>query len=142
LSTYRIHLKSIVNMKRIMYIVAFITFIFCSSTLSTLYFWIKKDVRCNIELAENKYQLHGEEALIAFLVDEDNSPYDRTHLAIWTLGKIRSKKALPILKTYYLNDPKGQFCKNRHHEKLCQYEIHKALVAIETGSILSYAQLK
>jgi len=111
-------------------------------SLSTIYFWIRQDVQYNIEIAERKYHIKGEKALLIFLEDEKNTPNDRTHIAIWTLGKIRSQKALPILKTYYLNDPKGQFCKNRHHEKLCQYEIHKAIVAIETVSILSYAQLK
>ena len=129
-------------MKQIMYIVAIITFIFCSFALATLYFWIKQDVHYNIELAENQYQLQGEEALIAFLVDENNSPYDRTHKAVWTLGKIRSNKALPILRKYYSDDPKGTTCKDKHDSMLCQYEIHKALVAIENGSVFSYAQFK
>lgn len=111
-------------------------------SMIALYFWIKRDVQHNINIAERNYNLKGEEALLLFLEDENNPPIDRTHIAIWTLGKIRSKKALPILKTYYTDDPKGLTCKNKHHEVLCQYEIHKALMAIENGSILSYTQFK
>ncbi len=129
-------------MRRFYSFAAIIIFSIFIILLSALYFWIRQDVQHNIEIAERIYNKKGEEALLLFLKDENNSPNDRTHVAIWTLGKIRSNKALPILLGYYLNDPEGQFCKNRHDEELCQYEIHKAIVAIETGSILSYAQLK
>lgn len=108
----------------------------------SLYFRIRSDVYQNIELAEHKYNTHGEDALINFLEDENNSNYDRTHLAIWTLGKIRSQKALPVLKKYNLNDPEGHSCKGMHREKLCQYEIHKAIQTIENGALLSFASLK
>jgi hypothetical protein len=117
-------------------------FLICIVILASLFFWIKQDVLNNIELAEQKYHAHGEEALISFLEDERNSYYDRTHLAVWTLGKIRSEKALPVLKRYYLNDPKGRSCKGMHHEKICQYELYKAIKAIENGTLLSYASLK
>ena len=129
-------------MKRFIFTALSIAFLICIVTLISLFFWIKEDVINNIELAERKYHAHGEEALISYLEDEANSYYDRTHLAIWTLGKIRSQKALPVLKKYYLNDPEGQSCKGLHREKLCQYELHKAIKAIEHGAFLSYATLR
>jgi len=38
---------------------------------------------------------------------------------------------LPLLKDHYKNDPKGKTYYGKHDEMLCQYEIHKAIVAIE-----------
>jgi len=69
--------------------------------------WIGKDCRENIEKAKSLYSGNAEEALIAYLQDARNSNYNRTHLAIWTLGQIRSEKALPLLKALYQNDPEG-----------------------------------
>lgn len=40
-------------------------------------------------------------------------------------------KALPILYSYYKNDPERNTCYERHHSALCQYIIHKANVNIE-----------
>jgi hypothetical protein len=67
------------------------------------------------------------------MLDSTNSPKKRTDVAIWTLGQIRSKKALPILKDLYKNDPEGKTCRDFHNSVLCQYEIHKAIVSIEVG---------
>jgi hypothetical protein len=109
---------------------------------SALYIWIGKDVKENIILAEEIYDLKGEDAVIAFLLDESNSIYDRTHKAIWTLGMIKSQKSLLILGGYYRNDPEGKTCYGQHAEKLCQYEIHKAIISIEKGGFLSYSRLR
>jgi hypothetical protein len=46
-------------------------------------------------------------AAAAYLLDEHNTMENRTHLAIWTLGQIRSEKALPVLKNLYRDDPDG-----------------------------------
>lgn len=108
----------------------------------TLYLWIKKDVKANVEIAQSKYGGAPEDALINFLQDESNSCYDRTHLATWTLGQIRSEKAYDILKRYYKNDPKGDTCYGNHEHMLCQYELYKAIQAIERRKPFSYASLK
>ena len=60
---------------------------------------------------------------------------------ILTLGQVRSQKALPFLMELYRDDPEGGSCYGRHEELLCQYEIHKAIEAIEKGSLFSYARL-
>ena len=108
----------------------------------SLHMWIGISVRQNIALAEKKYPGTPEEALISYLQDDTNTFRDRTHIAIWTLGQIRSARALPILEGYYQNDPKGGTCYGRHDSVLCQYELHKAIVKIKKGWILSYAYLK
>ncbi len=103
--------------------------------------WIRHDVKKNISIARDKYPGTAEDALISFLQDENNSFNDRTHLAIWTLGMLKSEKALPLLKSYYKNDPKGLTCHGRHGQMLCQYGLHKAIVQIESRGYYSTSDL-
>ncbi|MFZ2339384.1 MAG: HEAT repeat domain-containing protein [Bacteroidales bacterium] len=102
---------------------------------------IWSDVRKNISIAQQKYPGTTEEALISFLQDEKNSFNDRTHVAVWTLGMLKSEKALPILKSYYKDDPKGLTSKGHHNQMLCQYGLHKAIVRIEGRWMYSTAGL-
>jgi hypothetical protein len=103
--------------------------------------WIRHDVRENIAIARQKYPGNAEDALISFLQDNSNSYNDRTHVAVWTLGMLKSTKALPILKGYYKDDPKGLTCKGHHNQMLCQYGLHKAIVQIEGRWMYSTAGL-
>jgi hypothetical protein len=93
----------------------------------TVYFLVDADVRKNILIAREKYSGKAEDVLIAYLQDPANSPQDRTRVAVWTLGQLRSEKALPVLASYYKNDPEGRTCYGRHDFVLCQYELYKAL---------------
>jgi hypothetical protein len=103
---------------------------------------IKSDVKANIQLAQQKYAGTPEEALIAFLEDDSNSKVEQTHIAVWTLGQIESEKALSILQRYYKEDPEGETCYKNHHLVLFQYELYKAIQAIEKGNFFSFANLK
>ena len=98
-------------------------------------------VKKNIRSARERYPGSAGDALITYMLDETISPEKRTHEAIWTLGQIRSEKALPYLKALYKDDPEGETCYRRHEEVLCQYEIHKAIVTIEKGGLFSHARL-
>ena len=117
------------------------TFIFTIIGIAIVFFcfilamriWIGHDVKEHINIAKKQYSGIAEDALIAFLLDKSNSTYDRSQVAIWTLGQIRSKKALPVLYELYENDPKGKTCKGKHGSVLCQYEIHKAIECIENN---------
>jgi hypothetical protein len=91
------------------------------------------DVKKNITIAKESYPGTAEDALIAYLLDTKNSPQNRSSVAIWTLGQIHSKKALPILEELYKDDPEGKTCKGRHSYVLCQYEIYKALNAAKSN---------
>ena len=95
------------------------------------FFRIGHDIKERISIAQQQYPGTAEDALIAYLIDTTNSPHDRGDVAIWTLGQIHSKKALPILKGLYRNDPKGKTCHGKHDYMLCQYGIHTAIVTIE-----------
>ena len=69
------------------------------------------------------------EALIA-LVDCDNcSLEDRNH-AIWALGQLKDKRALPILYKYRTGKP----C--NHSQQICQYEISKSIRWTEGNSYM------
>ena len=107
-----------------------------------LYFWIGHEVRKNIKITQGQYPGAPENALISFLVDENNSASDRTQIAVWTLGQIRSEKALPLLYQYYYIDPDGTSCFGKHDSQLCQYEIQKAIASIEKRRFFSNARLK
>ena len=95
----------------------------------TIYICIDIGVKKNIKIAHERYSGKAEDALIAYLLDTTNTPQNRSGVAIWTLGQIQSKKAIPILEDLYKNDPKGKTCFGKHNSVLCQYEIYKALNA-------------
>ena len=127
-------------MKRILIFIGIgiLLILFCG--LFALNIWIGHDVKENIHIVKQQYPGLTEDALISFLLDENNSTYDRTHTAIWTLGRIRSEKVLPILYELYINDPEGKTCYGVHDSHLCQYEIHKAIVSIKKGWLFSHAR--
>ena len=98
-----------------------------------IYSWIDIDVKKNISTAKEQYSGKAEDALIAYLMDTTNSPQDRSSIAVWTLGQIKSEKALAELNELYKNDPEGITCKGKHDAVLCQYEIYKAMNAIKSN---------
>ena len=119
--------------KVLIIIVAGLVLLFAGFSVG-VYIWIDITVQKNIKIAKMKYPGEkAEDSLIAYLSDTTNSPQDRSHMAIWTLGQIHSEKALPVLKKFYKNDPEGKTCYGRHNSVLCQYEIYKALNAAESN---------
>lgn len=98
-----------------------------------IYLWGDFAIKKNITIAKSRYPGSAEDALIAYLLDTTNSPHDRSHLAINTLGQIESQKARPVLLKLYQNDPEGKTCYGKHNSVLCQYEIYKALHAREVN---------
>jgi hypothetical protein len=105
------------------------TLLFCFILVMRI--WIGQGIRERINIAKQQYSGIAEDALIAYLSDSTHSPRERSDVAVWTLGQIKSQKALPILKRLYKNDPEGKTC--HHNTELCQYEIHKAIVSIESN---------
>lgn len=129
-------------MKRIIITISSSIIVLILGVLLSLHLWIGGDVKDNIASVTQKYPGTTEEALIAYLLDENNSPTDRSHIAVWTMGQIQSQKALPVLRTYYKNDPEGKSCFEQHHTLLCQREIYKAIKAIEEKNLFAYSRLK
>ncbi len=117
--------------RQILKTISIVIVVIILGSVCILRFWMAQAVKANIAYAQKHYQGNAEDALTAFLQDENAPANDRTHKAIWTLGQIQSKKALPILYKYYKNDPEGKTCYGKHYSVLCQYEIFKAINAIE-----------
>jgi hypothetical protein len=120
-------------MKRILFITGVSITVILLFLFLALRIWCGHGVRERISIARQQYSGIAEDALIAYLQDSTHTPQQRSDVAIWTLGQIRSKKALPILQGLYKDDPLGTTCKGHHNTVLCQYEIHKAIVSIEHG---------
>ena len=115
-------------MKKFLIILFPAIIILFASVTAGIYFWIDYALKENIKIAKQKYPGgKAEDVLIAYLEDTTNSPEDRSHIAVWTLGQIQSEKGMSILMKYYKNDPEGKTCKDLHDSVLCQYEIYKAL---------------
>lgn len=129
-------------MKRIFIVSLPIIIVLNVGVFLSLHVWIREDVKENIILAKQKYPGNTEEALIAYLLDEGNSPIKRSHIAIWTLGQIQSQNALPVLNIFYKNDPEGKSCIGHHHEILCQRELHKAIITIKQKRLFAFSGLK
>jgi hypothetical protein len=122
-----------IDMKRKIIIICFVLAGLLAVTFIGVYVWIGVSVQKNISTAKEIYGGKAEDTLIAYLQDESNSFHDRSHVAIWTLGQIRSQKAIPLLEHLYMDDPEGKTCKGKHDSVLCQYEIHKALQACRSN---------
>ena len=129
-------------MKKTILIVAAALVLILAGGLAGIYLWNGSSIKQNITIAQDKYPGTSEEALISYLMDENNAATNRTHLAIWTLGQIRSEKALPVLNSYYHEDPEGNSCYGKHESMLCQYELHKAIQSIEKKYVFTHAGLK
>jgi uncharacterized protein YggU (UPF0235/DUF167 family) len=122
------------NSERISVIIGVsLTVIFCFIILMMPFFRIGHDIKEHISIAQQRYPnaATAEDALIAYLADTTNFPRDRGDIAIWTLGQIHSKKALPVLYKLYKNDPEGKTCHGKHDSVLCQYGINTAIETIE-----------
>lgn len=128
-------------MKRIFIIIGIILLVLVLMGISSLHVWMERSIKENIEIAKQQYTGTAEEALIAFLLDEKAETNDKTHIAIWTLGQIKSENALPVLKALYKDDSEGETCFGKHDTLICQYEIYKAIEAIEGKMLFSFAHL-
>jgi hypothetical protein len=69
------------------------------------------------------------EALMALVDCQDCKLEDRNH-AVWALGQLKDKRALPVLYKYRTGKP----C--NHSRQICQYEIGKAIRWTEGNSYM------
>jgi hypothetical protein len=96
----------------------------CFAFLFIVYLWVCFDIRSGVKKisAEATQQYPGDrvEALIAYVKSENRSLRQR-NLAVWALGQIGDKRALPVLNQFYTGGP----CD--HENYLCQGELQKAI---------------
>ena len=85
--------------------------------------YIDQSVQKNCAIAQQAHPHPGDDvaALIDFMNSDSHSLLERTHIGIWTLGRLSDPKALPALESVYT----GELC--NHDKFLCQYELAKAI---------------
>jgi hypothetical protein len=59
------------------------------------------------------------------VVECDSCSLRERDMAVWALGELRDRRALPVLKPHFTN------AKCNHATGLCQYELGKAIMKIE-----------
>jgi len=87
---------------------------------------IGQGVKERCKTAQERYDGDCVGALMARVDSEEESFGDRNE-AVWALGQLGDKRALPILRKYYT----GEECD--HEKYLCQYELEKAIKLSEGG---------
>lgn len=96
----------------------------CFAFLFIVFLWACFDIRSGVKniSAEAVQQYPGDrvEALIAYVKSDEHSLRKR-NLAVWALGQIGDKRALPVLTASYTGGP----CD--HGSRLCQGELQKAI---------------
>ncbi len=92
--------------------------------------WIGHDVKAQCKDATAKYGGNCVYALSALLDDENNSFRERNS-AIWALGELGDRKALPVLKKYYTGNIPEREPLNK---MISQYELKKAIALCEGGT--------
>ena len=97
------------------------------STYGAISWVIDSGVESLCEKATTQYPGDNVEALMAYVNSEHNSIRERNR-AVWALGQLGDRRALPALQEYYT----GQPC--QHDKYLCQHELRKAIRLCEGGT--------
>lgn len=91
--------------------------------------WIGQDVNKQCKIAQVRHQGDCIEVLMKYLQDDKND-FKSRNSAIWALGQLGDKRALPILEKYYTgNIPK----KESLDKGISQYELQKAIKLANGG---------
>ena len=111
--------------KRILRIVAILVMmcvLFGGTAIGAIFWHIHRSVCDYCAVAQQAYPHPGDDvtALIEFM-DSDAYPLRYRNLSVWTLGRLRDRRALPSLTAAYT----GSLCD--HEKTLCQYELEKAI---------------
>jgi len=94
---------------------------------------IRSSVKEISTMAVQEYSGERVEALITYVNSANHSLRERNR-AVWALGQIGDKRALPVLRGFYTGGP----CD--HNNGLCQHELQKAIKLCE-GSFNATAWL-
>lgn len=91
---------------------------------------IGNHVNNHCHIAQDKYEGDCVEALMK-LTEDETAGYGEKNSAVWALGQMGNKRALPFLQKYYTGYDKKN--KTKWHEALSQYELYKALKLLDGG---------
>ena len=99
-----------------------------ASAIGLLSLWIELTVKTVCEKAVRQHSGDEVQALIACVESEGHS-YHEKNRAIWALGQLGNKHALPPLKSHLT----GQPC-NHERDGFCQGELQESIQKLEAGS--------
>ncbi len=86
--------------------------------------YIKHEAKNVAREASAVFHKDNTESLL-ILIESDNYSLKEKNLAVWALGALKDEKALTKLEILYT----GEEC--NHTEKICQYELEKAILKIK-----------
>ncbi len=118
--------KKILN--KIFFVVTILIGIFVFTFVITTT-WIGYDVKDQCQRAKDQYKGNCVYAL-SKLVDDSNHSYRARNSAIWALGQIGDKDALPVLEKYYTGNIPPREPLNGG---ISQYELKKAINLVNGG---------
>ncbi|HSV95171.1 MAG TPA: hypothetical protein VLH94_04355 [Spirochaetia bacterium] len=97
-------------------------------------FIIDSSVNKNCRKAQNKYGGSCVSSLISTVKDKENNSFRERNTAIWTLGRLRNREALPLLLSFYT----GIIPEKEPYDKgISQYELKKAILLIDKNIAVS-----
>ena len=99
------------------------------SVFAGLVYWVHTDLHAACAEASAQFPGDDVEALLALLTSENHNLREKNR-AIWALGHLVDKRALPNLEALWT----GRDCD--HQRQICQYELKKALDKVR-GETLS-----
>lgn len=97
-------------------------FVLGLSAYAGLYGWIQWEAHQKAAAVLANYpQASNEVEALILQVQSNSETMRRRNMAVWTLGRLRAKAALPVMQKYYTGEP----CE--HDTRLCQDELKKAI---------------
>ena len=121
--------KSILRLLSILFNGALTVLMACAIVIFLLCLWVEVHLKDVCTMATQKYPGDKVEALMKFVDTEETSYsadlYRANNHAIWALGQLGDKRALPFLKGLLT----GEQCD--HETNLCQGEIKEAIDILE-----------
>ncbi len=122
-------LKSTSCLRRILLKGILIVLLACVVVVILLSLWIELHLKKTCEMAKRKYSGDKVEALMMFVESKEYGYnahlYRANNHAIWALGQLGDKRALPFLRNLLTGEP----CD--HETNLCQGEIQEAIQILE-----------
>ncbi len=112
------------QLKRFILIGAASLILILFGTFIGLRIWIAGEANSIARDAAKVFHSNKTKALIALIESEDYSLKEKNN-AIWALGVLKDKQALPTLESMVT----GLKC--NHDSEICQYEINKAILKIK-----------
>jgi len=117
--------KRIVESRRVLLYGLAVIVVIGACVLGLTMHWISSDVRAACHEARQEFEGDCVEALVAY-ASSDQHTFEERNSAIWALGEIGDKRALPVLeKLLYMESLCSSPC--NVSTCMCQYSVEKAI---------------